>query len=454
MKRLKSEKRSHTRFVWLLGLLILLIMVRYAFQIDIPRVVFLGIIGLIALLGERDEIVAMCMCCIPMHESIDFFYALVICGVVYVFKYHKQLRIGVSVPLVLLIVVWELLHCLETSFDVVMFLASIIPFVVLAILMASDAENRDYPFVVRAFAWTTLGITLVLFIRVLYFADFNIPKAIAGLQRLGSDQYSNIENVTVKGGQVHPNSLGIITVLASTGLMQLRSMKVGKKIDMLLMCTMLIFAALSTSRTYLACLAIMILLLIFAEPGGIKKKLRLISVLCVAIAAAVLAFAVIFPKSYAYFVGRFMVSDITTGRDDLMVRYNQFIIDNPKVMLFGVGLQDFGNRLINVFRVAKNGPHNSIQEMIIAWGIPGLILFGVLIFMMFRSSYYRNRKQSLINWIPLIIILFKGLAGQIITSAYTMLALSFAYLSLCMDMTPKNTHVYILEPEPTGEDSG
>lgn len=438
MKRLNPEKKSHKRFGWLLGLLIFLIMVRYALQIDIPRVVFLGIIGLIALLGDRDEIVAMCMCCIPMHESIDFFYALVICGVVYVFKYHKQLRVGVSVPLVLLIVVWELLHCLETSFDVVTFLASVIPFIVLAILMASDAENRDYPFIVRTFAWATLGIIIVLFVRVLYFADFNIPNAIAGLQRLGSDRHSNIENVTVKGGQVNPNTLGIITVLASTGLMQLRSMKVGKKIDMVLMCTMLIFAALSTSRTYLACLVLMILLLIFSEKGGIKRKLRLIAVLCVAITAAVLAFAVIFPESYAYFISRFLVSDITTGRDDLMMLYNRFIVENPKVMLFGIGMQDYGNRLLNVFRVAGNLPHNSIQEMIIAWGIPGLLLFGVLIFCMFRSSCYRNRNQSLLNWIPLIIILFKSLAGQMITSAYTMLALSYAYLSLCTDMTPKD----------------
>ena len=442
MKRLNPQKKSHKRFGWLLGLLILLIMVRYALQIDIPRVVFLGIIGLIALLGDRDEIVAMCICCIPMHESIDFFYSIVICAAVYVLKYFRSLRVGTSVPLVLLIICWELLHCFRPSFDVVMFLSGVIPFIVLAILMASDAKNLDYPFIIRAFAWTTLGITLVLFTRVLFFADFNIPQALAGLQRLGSDRHSNIENVTVKGGQIHPNSLGIIAVLASTGLMQLRSMKMGKKLDLLLMCVMLIFAALSTSRTYLACLAMMILLLIFAEPGGIKKKLRLIAVLCVAIAAAVLAFAVIFPESYAYFIGRFMASDITTGRDSLMVLYHRFIIDNPQVMFFGIGLQDYGNRLVSVYRIAKGVPHNSIQEMIIAWGIPGLLLFGMLIFCMFRSSYYRNRRQSLINWIPLIIILFKSVAGQMITSPYTMLALSYAYLSLCIDMTPKNTHVY------------
>jgi hypothetical protein len=46
-----------------------------------------------------------------------------------------------------------------------------------------------------------------------------------------------------------------------------------------------------------------------------------------------------------------------------------------------------------------------------------------------------NAKISLINWIPLIIILFKSLAGQLLTSGYSMLALALAYLSLCQDFT-------------------
>ena len=72
-----------------------------------------------------------------------------------------------------------------------------------------------------------------------------------------------------------------------------------------------------------------------------------------------------------------------------------------------------------------------------AWGIPGLVLFTAVMISMFQSAFERNRHMALINWIPLIIILFKGLAGQIITSAYTMLAMSFAYLSLCADLAPE-----------------
>lgn len=437
MMKIDLTKKGRKRFWCLLGLLLLLIMVRYGFQTDIPRVVFLLVIGLIAILGDRDEIIAMLMCCIPLHESVDFFYAVVICTVAYVCKQFHKLRLKANVILVVLILVWELLHCLGTSFLVVNFLSCIIPFIVLAVIMASDLRDMEYTFIVRAVAWTTLSITLVLLVRVLYFADFNIPIALAELQRLGLDKHNNIQDVTIEGGQIHPNTLGIISVLASTSLMQLRSTNTNTKGGMFLMCAMLVFAALSASRTYLACLALMIVLLILSEKGGITKKLRLIAVLCLAVAAAAGSMALLFPDTFEYFVGRFKVEDITTGRDDLMVLYHKFIVENPRVMLFGIGLQDFGSRLVQIYKVATTVPHNSIQEIIIAWGIPGLFLFGALFLSMFLTSRRQNKQQTLINWIPLIIILFKGMAGQLLTSYYTMLALTFAYLSLCVNLNPR-----------------
>lgn len=435
MRRGNINGARHLRFWCLIALLLSLIMIRYAFQIDIPRFVFLLIIGLIVLMGDQSEITAMIIACIPLHESIDFFYALVICTGAYVFKYFRQIHLGTNVILILLIIVWELLHCLRSTFSPVTFLSNIIPFIVLAALMASDAERVDYSFIVRVFAWVVFGASMTLFVRVLYFSGFNIPNAIAGLQRLGSDEHSGIENATVSGGQINPNTLGIVTVLASTGLMQIQRMNYGKKSDLVLMCTNIVLAALGASRTYLVCLALMILLLVFSERGGITKKAKSLAVLALTITFAILLFALLFPSNYEYYISRFMVRDITTGRDTLIMQYHRFIVTNPNVLLFGIGLQDYGDRLIHFFRVGENVPHNSIQEVTIAWGIPGLLLFVALYLSMYHDSFTRNRKMSLLNSIPLIIIIFKGIAGQMLNSPYTMLAFSYAYLSLCTDMT-------------------
>ena len=437
MKNACIPRNHHRRFVCLLGLLIMMIMTRYAFQIDLPRLAFLGMIGLIVLLGDQDEITAMIIACIPLHESIDFFYALVLCTVVYVCKFYRQIRLGTNVLLVLVIILWELLHCLRSSFSPVEFLSCVIPFIILAVLMASDVEKMDYGFVARVFAWVTLGVSMVLFVRVLYLSNFNMIRAIAGLRRLGLDTHTGVGNAKISGNQINPNTLGIVTVLASTGLMQVRRMGSGKKLDLVLMCAMIVLAALSTSRTYLVCLMLMVVLLVLSERGGLGKKAKAMAGISVMAAVAVVIFALLFPSNFEYFVGRFTARDITTGRDDLMIRYHDFITGNPRVLLFGIGVQDYADNLLEYYRVAENVPHNSIQEVIVAWGVPGVLLFAALFVSMLCDSQRRNRKLSLLNMIPLIIILFKGMAGQMLTSSYTMMALSFAYLSLCMDMTPR-----------------
>ena len=428
-------KKRHRRFGCLLGLLLVLIMTRYSLQIDLPRVIFLAVIGLTVLLGDQDEVAAMIVACIPLHESIDFFYALVLCTVEYVCKFYRQIRLGTNVLLVLVIILWELLHCLRSTFSPVDFLSGVIPFVVLAVVMASEVEKLDYCFIARVFAWVTLGVSITLFVKVLYFSDFNILLAVAGLQRLGLDMHSSIENAKVTGGQINPNTLGIVTVLAATGLMQVRKMGLGRTGDLILMGVSLLFAALSSSRTYLVCLALMVVLLVLSERGGFGKKAKAMLMLSMAVALVIVIFALLFPSNFEYYVSRFTVRDITTGRDELMVRYHDFIVENPRVMLFGIGLQDFGHSLLERFRVAEGVPHNSIQELIIAWGVPGLLLFAALFVSMSYESLRHNRRQSLLNWIPLIIILAKGIVGQMLNSSYTMLAFSYAYLSLCADMT-------------------
>ena len=116
MKRIRRE--SHTRFWMLLSLLLLLVAVRYSLQVDIPRAVYLVVIVLICLLGDQDEIIAMLMCCIPLHESVDFFYALVFCTAIYIFKSRISIRLDLSVILIFAMIIWELLHCFMSYFSI------------------------------------------------------------------------------------------------------------------------------------------------------------------------------------------------------------------------------------------------------------------------------------------------------------------------------------------------
>lgn len=432
MEVITRTQRSHRRFYWLLALLLGLISLRYSLQIDIPPVLFLTIILSMTALGDLNEIACACICCIALHESIDLFYALGFCIVVIAVKYPKEIRLNPSIIPIFLMIVWELLHCFRADFSLRTFIVNCIPLLVLAVFMCLDVRKVDYSFVSRTFAIALAVICLSLLLKLIYLSDFNLLKAFAGLQRLGNDA----SEVSLDGkGTIHPNALGILCVLATTGLMQLRMASIGYSEDMVLAIFLMVFGALTASRTYLVCLVLMLVLLLFSQRGSLNAKFRYLAGVCVLVSVALILLYLIFPDLMEYYISRFRETDITTGRDDLMVNYGQFISTNPKVLFFGIGLNHYGDDLISVYKVAGNVPHNGIQELVIAWGLEGLILFVCLWGTMIWRSRYFCKKQKLINYIPLIIILIKSQAGQMLDSSYTMLTFSYAYISMCQDFT-------------------
>lgn len=433
MDNIARTRSKHRRFFCLLWLLLGLITLRYSLQIDVPTFLFLVIIICMALVGDLNEIVGIFICCIALHESIDLFYALAFCLIIFVLKFPKEIRLNPAVLPIFVMIIWELLHCFRADFSVMTFITNCIPLMILAVLMCMDVRKMDYPFIVRTFAIALAVVCLSLVLKLLYLSDFNVLKTFAGLQRLGHDA----SEVTLDGkGSIQTNTLGILCVLATTGLMQLRTGGIGTSRDMVLAVSLMIFGALTASRTYMVCLALMWVLLLFSQQGSLKKKLRFLGGMILLILVALILLYLVFPDLMEYYVGRFFETDITTGRDVLMVKYDEFIRTNPKVMFWGLGLNHFGDDLMTVYKVASHAPHNGIQELIIAWGLPGLILFVCLwCVMIWRSRRFCGR-QKLLNFIPLIIILVKCQAGQMLNSSYTMLTFSYAYLSLCAHISP------------------
>ena len=336
---------------------------------------------------------------------------------------------------VLAMVVWELMHSVGDVFSPVDFLSFCIPLLVLLFVMGSPGRY-DYDFILRAFAVTTAGMCVVLLGRLLFYNDFDLAATISGLQRLGVMTAEEESTFAVSGGALHPNSLGILCVLGITGFAQLRMAGRGKKGDIALLVFLLVFGALTASRTYLACLVFMAVLLVLSWRGGLDQKVRMLLAVLGAAALALLLLWLIFPETLAYFHSRFFVEDITTGRDRLLVQYHRFIVSQPKNWLFGIGLQELGEKATVIRRIARNTPHNGIQEIVLVWGLPGLALFGSLLASVLGRARLQAGKRGLISYIPLLVILLKSMAGQLLCSSYTMLSLSFVYLSLCETFEP------------------
>lgn len=426
------------RFFCILAILLALIFIRYVFQVDFPREVLLIVAMGIAIFGGYNEIIALCICCIPLYTSLQYTFIIGLSLILYVIKYGKDIRINLSIIPIGLMLVWELLHCLFGDFSTERFFGLFMPFFFCVIMMCDCRKRYDYPFIVRAFSITISGMCMVLISKLLVISEFNIIRALSNLRRLGTTSAMLEGSIKVTGAELNPNTLGIMCVLALAGLFQLRISGLYEKNDKVWMFSLFFFGALTSSRTYVVCLLIMLFLIFISQKESNIKKIHMLGRMVVLAISVLLLLYVFFRDLLMYYYNRFQVEDITAGRSGLLEVYYKYIIDTPMIKYFGIGLHDFDKKILNSVRVANVVPHNGIQELIIAWGIPGLILFGGFLACIVIYSKRSCYRRTLINFIPLIILIAKVQVGQMVNSAYTMLAFSYAYLSLNYDFWKKN----------------
>ena len=81
--------------------------------------------------------------------------------------------------------------------------------------------------------------------------------------------------------------------------------------------------------------------------------------------------------------------------------------------------------------------HNGTQEVLVCWGLPGLIMFVWYIVEMIKRKP-KGLKRGIVNYIPLVLLLVAAQAGQLLTSGNKLLAFGLVYISLCYDFSGGN----------------
>ena len=159
MKLLIPKERNRYLFYVLFALNILLLFCNYALQISIPFFVYIAILVFVAFIGDRDELISACICCIAWSEAIKLHYVVILCSIIFVFKYGKKIKLDFGVIPVVLIVIWEFLHCFsdKTNLNGMVSYAFLYVFFAL-IFFARDMKTIDYPFIMRNFAIAVFGV--------------------------------------------------------------------------------------------------------------------------------------------------------------------------------------------------------------------------------------------------------------------------------------------------------
>lgn len=442
---IRAEQRNnianwHSRGLFYFGMALMIasIFARNILDISIPIIVVLAIGALTALVSTREEMIALTIACIPMSAGFQYKYLIFICIVIYAFKFYKDIKFNSAILPLLFMMAWDLLHGIFYPFAISEFLRGFAELIFCAFLMMILPKKKiDYKLISRLLAISSIFMMLIVLLNLLEQTNYNFEEIFVGTYRFGVGD-ADVKNY---GVNYNANALGLIANLSIAGLLQLIVAKKHKFFDYLLIVVLVMFGVMTMSRSFLICLALIVAMFAVSGASTLKEKLKRLFLIALVIVLLVTMVLTLMPNVYETFAARFEVDDVTNGRSDLFAFYMDHLMSAPEHFLFGVGRQGYGDIIADMYTGALVGGdaemnvcHNGTQELLVCWGLPGLVLLVWFIFELIRKKP-QGLKREITNYIPLVLLLIYVQAGQLITAGIPLLALSFAYVSLCYDFS-------------------
>ena len=430
-------KKNSINYLFLWVCFFGLIYARYVLYIDFPRPILVVVFAMMAARANKEELLALSACCIPLHTSMNSYYGIGVCIIVYLIKYGKQMKFDVGFLPLLLLWIWELIHCFVYDYSVKDGFAFVLPCIMTLLVMYSPVEDVHYEKIMRTLSACTLFMCFTIICR-LYLSSGDLQHLFVNMHRLGV----SIEKVDAyKEAYFNQNALAYFCLLSMTGLLQIFVSGKKKEMDLVMVFLLTLFGILTLSRTFMVCFVAMCILFFFAMKGSVSIKIKRILKISFIFIVLMLMLYVLFPDILGNMVERWQTKDITAGRVDVFAMYNNFIIHSAKSLFFGTGLGNMRSAVNAYFMTNAMVSHNGFQEILIVWGIPGAVLSAAFLYCIVKRSRRRFPEQKLINYIPLLLLLLKVQAGQLVTSVYTLLMFMLAYLSLTYNFNREDEKV-------------
>ena len=426
-KRENTErKKGHKLFIALMCLFVAMFFVRNVFKIEFPIVLFLGIVAVIAVVSSREEIVALVVSFIPFSVGFQYKYAIFICIAVYLVKFAKTVKYPKYAFAIVAMFVWELFHAFGWEFSPFEALRGFSELIFLAfILMAEDFDFSD-GLVMRTMAYCTVTAAAIVFLVSLNEMNYDILEFLESGIRFGEAD----EDILNFGFNYNQNGLGLICNVSISGLLIIISNKKAVLLDYMVIAFLIFIGLLTVSRSFIICLAVAVLLFIFFQSGSIKKKALTILIIVILILLIILVINGVMPQIFKNFETRFNAEDMTGGRNDLFAFYNKHIFSDWKHLLFGVGIQNYSEKVNGIHNTQMNACHNGYQEVMVVWGIVGMVLVAYMIYCIIRKSGIDNDKRKYINFLTLLILLLQIMSGQFINAGKELLCLVVVFACL------------------------
>ena len=430
---IKIHKRnSYVHFQSFMLLICLVTILRNILSVNIPVSVYLLLSALVAVICSKSEIIAYMCALLPMGGMCQYRLALFIVTGIYLLKIRKPI-IRRIIPLCLMIM-WEVYHAPQSQLVLYGLVQEFSELIAISIVLMDSEVDYSDPLPLRVFGYMAVWSSIVNFIVCRKYFGFSLSS----LTRLG-----NLSgDIPDFQGMLNPNTNSFICLIAVSVFLLLKSFGCEKKSDKLIILLLAAFIVFTQSKAALVCLvAVYFLYYVFDQRRQTTSE-DIIQLFFALILCAV-AGAVFLRDVIKKVISRFLAADISTGRIAIFKFYHDHLCRDPRYLWKGIGLYrytkqiralygDLWQKYPGIATMAKGELvykpcHMGFQEIVVAWGVIGLLLMGLLFCMMLKSSR-RIRKKT--NYVTMLIILIFSSQGEFISSGSILLALFISLLCL------------------------
>lgn len=256
--------------------------------------------------------------------------------------------------------------------------------------------------------------------------------------------YNTLINSSVRSGglgDLDPNTYAMYNLfaVAIALLFVLNKLFNIKDLIMYTLTSIVIFIAgiMALSKTYF--LVTLLMLALFWLLKKEKLKISLFYIIIILMIVCLIQNNTFFNQTFNNLILRFTTASnldqLTTGRSTLLSEYIDALSSRNIILLFGSGMYSYLSTLGFLER-----PHNSILEVLCAWGIIGT----TVLFIMYKKAgeiYRRNIKYTgsikLINVVPLLLLL---VFMQSLTLMFEEATYAYIVMGIMILYSPSNKH--------------
>lgn len=244
----------------------------------------------------------------------------------------------------------------------------------------------------------------------------------------GNIRLGALEEKTAEGMQTGYNAnqlSGMFTIVAAIILVLMDQKRLHKVLGFGLLGYSLFVIILTRSRTGI--LAMLMIAAVYFLVTAFRRK-KLLSAIFTLAGMALLAALMIryFPELVENVMDRFEDrEDITNGRADLFVLYMQAWSEDFWCFFFGYGIGSYKN-MVDIWQV----PHNAIADILICWGLTGLLLLvGILAMQGLQGIKAVKKEVRVLALLPAIVAAVICMGGQYLTTGFPHFRLCFLLLA-------------------------